>query len=258
MNARMYISACVEAFRLRCMLLNINAMTTRTGTLLAFLLVLSACGDEAARQGRRGNALYAEERYQEAVQAYQAGLQALSEREGPQPMRTGLWNNLGAAYHRQEAYSAADSALGQAIATAFTEAPCVRAQSNARNNAFQQKETEAALSHYKQALLTNPAYEEARFNYEYVKRRQKKQAPQQQNRDQQQREQENLVPSDYAKELKRQADALVARRKYKEAHRLLVQGKKVDRTVGAYKTFISRVGDVSEIDEAPSGLTPSL
>ena len=235
---------------------NVKVMTMRIGILLTFLLVLGACGDEATRQGRRGNALYAEERYKEAVQAYQAGLQALSGREGPQPMRTALWNNLGAAYHRQEAYPAADSAFGQAVATAFTEAPFVRAQYNAGNNAFQQKEAEAALSHYKQALLTNPAYEEARFNYEYVKRRQKKQNRQQQKKNQQ-REQENLVPSDYAKELKRQADALVTQRKYKEAHRLLVQGKKVDRTVGAYKTFISRVGDVSEIDEAPSRPTPS-
>ena len=236
----------------------LEAMTMRTAVLITFLLALSACGNEAAQQGRRGNALYAEERYQEAIQAYRTGLQALSEREGPQPMRTALWNNLGAAYYRQKAYPAADSAFGQAVATAFTEPSFVRAQYNAGNSAFQRKEIEAALSHYKRALLTDPAYEAARFNYEYVKRRQKKQDPQQQNRDQQQREQENLVPSDYAKELKRQADALVARRKYEEAHRLLVQGKKVDRTVGAYETFISRVGDVSEINEAPSGPTPSL
>jgi Ca-activated chloride channel family protein len=64
---------------------------------------------------------------------------------------------------------------------------------------------EEALSYFKQALKTNPANEDARFNYEMVKKKlneQKKQEQQQQNKDKQNKDQEQKDQEQKDKEQK--------------------------------------------------------
>lgn len=102
---------------------------------------------------------------------------------------------------------------------------------------------EGALDWFKQALRANPANEDARYNFELVKKKleEKRKSDGKNNK--------NEEPSDYAKELKRLAEELVRQRKYSEAFNLMQEGLKKDRTVAHFDDFIKRLKDVSEINK---------
>ena len=78
-------------------------------TLLLILLLFLLNGD-GKKEGRRGNALYQQEKYEEAAQVYQDGL-ARYEEPGPDATYAGLLNNLGAALHKQGDFEGAQNAL---------------------------------------------------------------------------------------------------------------------------------------------------
>jgi tetratricopeptide (TPR) repeat protein len=122
----------------------------------------------------------------------------------------------------------------------------VRALYNAGNNAAAEGKLQAALGFYRQALLRDPAYDRARYNYEFLKR--KLQERQQQRTD----EQRAPEPSDYARRLKRQAETMVQRRQYEAAHTLMQEGLQQDSTVAAYRGFMQRIGEVSRINRGGS------
>ena len=216
--------------------------------LIAVLLAAQAFfGAGGAADGRRGNALYEEGQYAEAAAAYRAGLQALSD-DAPAVLRTGLWNNLGLALYRLEEYGEARDAFDQARSAAATDAAYARAAYNAGNAAAAQGENEAALHGYRQALLHDPAHEDARFNYEFVQHQIKQSPPQQQNS----QPPPDIDPSAFARQLKAQADTLVGRDEYGPAARLMTQGLQRDSTVAAYRDFMTRLRDVAQIDSAAS------
>ena len=73
-------------------------------------------------------------------------------------------------------------------------------------------------------------------------------ADKQQSQDQQQQQQ--VKPSEYAKQLKAQAEILVAQRLYKEAFNLMMDGLKSDPTVQAFQSFINRIKNVVNIEDA--------
>lgn len=227
--------------------------------LLAALLaggLLSACDPSGAALGRRGNDAYSDSLFADAARAYRSGLDALPDAERG-AVRSGLWNNLGAARHQQENFQEARNAFREAIATAHTNTALARAHYNAGNTTFRQDSARQALRHYRNALLSNPSHEAAKFNYEFVKRNQPSKPPPQNEQNQQQ--EEDITPSPYAKKLKQQAEQLTAQRKYREAHRLMEQGTKVDRTVRAYRSFMKRLRDVADIDSdeaSPMSPTP--
>ncbi|CAN5200751.1 hypothetical protein BH23BAC1_BH23BAC1_46640 [soil metagenome] len=104
-----------------------------------------------------------------------------------------------------------------------------------------------SLSFFKEALKSDPSNEEARYNYELVKKLldQKKDQESQNDED----KEDQIKPSDYAKKLKEQADLLVMERKYGPAHDLMVKGLQQDQTVAYYNDFIGRLNDIVEIDK---------
>ena len=59
-----------------------------------------------------------------------------------------------------------------------------------------------------------------------------------------------MEPSPFAKELKRRADALVARKQYGNALTLMKDGLAQDSTVRAYQRFMERLKDVDGILQA--------
>lgn len=203
--------------------------------LLALLLTGAALADE----GRRGNALYEAGNYAEAAAAYRTALDELGDEAGARA--TGLWNNLGAALHQLERYDEAADAFERAIEAAATPAHRARALYNAGNNAEARQQTEAALDFYREALLADPTHGDARFNYEYLQRKRAARTPQP-------TPPNDIEPSDYARALKRRAEALAADRQYEAAHRLMQEGLRRDSTVAAFQTFIMRLHDVAEID----------
>lgn len=96
-----------------------------------------------------------------------------------------------------------------------------------------------ALNDFKNALKSNPENEDARYNYELLKKLLDEQE-QQQNND------EDIEPSEYAKKLKEQADALVKQNLFDQALNIMQKGLQVDKTVSAYNQFITKLGEVVE------------
>lgn len=208
--------------------------------LALILLLFGLLGDTGAEKGRAGNALFDREQYAAAATAYRAGLTALDDTTGA--LYSNLQNNLGLALHQQEEYEAAQAALDRARRAAATDAEHVRALFNAATVAVAMGDRKTALRHYKRVLLLDPSHETARFNYEYLKRRQ--------GRNQSSREAPDVDPSSYARGLKKKAEALVARQQYTTAAALMKDGLQRDSTVRAYRGFINRIENVAQIDRS--------
>lgn len=155
------------------------------------LLLLTGGIGDGSKEGRRANGLYEHEQYDEAIRLYREGL-AQHDFNAPGVTHSRLMNNLGAALHKTEDFENAQAAFDRSVAMATEETDRARAHYNAGNNAFQTQNMEAALEHYKNALLNNPADLNAKFNYEFVKRQMEEQENQnQENQDQENQDQEN-------------------------------------------------------------------
>ncbi len=115
----------------------------------------------------------------------------------------------------------------------------------------QSRKPEEALRLFKQAIKADPQNEDARYNYEMLKKKlDKKKQDEQQKKDQQNQDKnKNQEPSEFAKRLKEMADRLVAQRKYREAHELMTDGLKKDQTVSVYQEYIKRIKDVADINQ---------
>ncbi len=111
----------------------------------------------------------------------------------------------------------------------------------------QQGKFEEALQNFKQAIKANMKNVDARYNYEMLK---KKMAAQKE-KDEKDEENKNKSkePSEYAKKLKAQADALAAQFKFRDAQNLMLEGAKKDASVMHYSDFIERLKSVVTIDK---------
>ncbi len=145
-------------------------------------------GPGGKQDGRRGNDLYREEAYPDAAAAYAGGIATLSDDAGPH-VRYGLHNNLGAALLKAGNAESAREAFEQALMEARETGEAMdlaRSAYNAGNAAFAAEDLESALAQYRRSLLRNPDNEDARFNYEFVKRQLEQQEQQEQQQQQQQ------------------------------------------------------------------------
>lgn len=162
--------------------------------LIIILAVLLFGPGDDKKKGRQGNALYSQEQYEEAIMAYREGLASV---DGPGAVHSGLLNNLGAALYRSGDMEQAGIAFSSAAAMALAPEDLVRASYNAGNAAFQAEQLEQSLEHYRRALLNDPSNEDAKFNYEFAKRRlQEQQEQDQEQQDQQDENQENQENQD--------------------------------------------------------------
>lgn len=217
----------------------------RASLLLLALAAWTLFAADGTGEGRRGNARYRAGDYAAAAEAYQAGLDALGP-DAPAALTSALWNNLGLARHRQGQPQQAADAFAQALAAASDAEGRARAAYNAGNAAAQSKQLRAALGFYEKALLADPAHDDARYNYEYVKRQLEKQEKKKKPKPSD--PPPDIDPSDFAKRLKRQADSLVAQQRYRAAFNLMTGGLRQDSTVRAFQPFIQRTGTVADID----------
>ena len=166
---------------------------------LAQALPLSKIADpfstDEERNGRRGNALYEDEAWTEAAETYAGGIAGLSSDAKPR-IRYGLHNNLGAALLRSGDSVAALRHFELASRENVPDADLARSTYNAGNAAYTTQNLEAALEHYRQSLLRNPDNEDAKFNYEFVKRQLARQQREQQQNPEQQQDEESSQSED--------------------------------------------------------------
>ena len=121
---------------------------------------------------------------------------------------------------------------------------------NLGNSYYQMNKYQEAIQNYIKALELDPNDQDAKHNLELVRAKLKEMADKQpmQNQQQNSKNDQNVEPSEYAKEIKRQADELVAQRKYGEALKLMTDLLKNDKTAMTYAQYTKRLGDVTEID----------
>jgi tetratricopeptide (TPR) repeat protein len=104
-----------------------------------------------------------------------------------------------------------------------------------------------ALESFKAALLKNPENEYARYNYELLSRWLENQ---EEDKDQEKSENDDeMQPSNYAKRMKAQADALVDQFQFSQALDLMNRALEIDETVSYYEEFIKNLSEIKEIDE---------
>jgi len=132
--------------------------------------------------------MYQSEMYTEAALLFQQALSDVQS-DGSGSLHAGLLNNLGAALFRQGEFEQAASAFSGSARMAGDLSDAVRAGYNAGNAAAMQQELETALDNYQMALLADPDNENAKYNYEFVKRQledQQEQESDEENQDQEQ------------------------------------------------------------------------
>lgn len=187
---------------------------------------------------KKGLAAYERQQWDEAVRAFQEAM-------AREPDNPRLNFNLGAAYFKKGQYEEALQSFQKAQHT--TDSTLLEyAFYNLGNTLFLQEKYAEAVEAYKKALGMNPADRDAKHNLELARRKMKDQEQQEQ---QQQNQQERIIPSEYAKQLKAQADILVENRLYEEAYRLMEQGLRTDETVKAFQDYITRLKNVTEIEK---------
>jgi tetratricopeptide (TPR) repeat protein len=171
--------------------------------------------------------------YEGAVKSYHFLIDSLGVIEDP------LYINLANAYfHQSDTANAAyyytkaiDGNDTKLISQAYTQLGVISKWKNS---------SKIALNQFKMALKTDPSNETARYNYELLKKLMKNQ--EQQNK----KDNKDVKPSEYAKKLKKQADALVNINRFNQAHDIMKKGLEVDKTVSAYNDYIKRLKDVVE------------
>lgn len=162
---------------------------------VAYLLLLFWATPDGDDEGRRGNEFFEQQQYALAIESYERGLAALSE-DAPRLLRYGLLNNLGAALLKSGDAESAGEAFARALNAAPETGGFARTAYNAGNAAYASQDLEAAVEHYRESLLADPTNEDAKFNYEFVKRRQEQQQQQQQDDQQGDDEQEDQDQQD--------------------------------------------------------------
>jgi Ca-activated chloride channel family protein len=124
-----------------------------------------------------------------------------------------------------------------------------RIRSNAQHQLgvlnHRQGKFEEALANFKQAIKADANNTDARYNYEMLK----KKLDEQKKKDQKNNNTPPKEPSEYAKKLKAQAEALSAQFKFREAQDLMLEGAKKDPSVMHYSDFIERLKNVVLINK---------
>ena len=144
--------------------------------------------------------------------------------------------NLAHAYMKKD-----DPATAGQIYSRLTtsQEPEIRSVANMQLGVvnFQQNKIQEALAFFKNSLKANPANDEARYNYELTKKMTQEQQDKQNDND-------KIEPSEYAKQLKEQADRLATQNLFGQALQLMQKGLKEDKTVAAYNDYIAKLNDV--------------
>jgi tetratricopeptide (TPR) repeat protein len=185
---------------------------------------------------RMAETAYANGDYETAISSFRLLTDSLGVQEDP------ILLNLANAYFKQNDTT---NAVQYYSSVLKSENPQMKSLAYQQLGVINQQKNklEEALSDFKASLKSNPDNEDARYNYELLKKIMAEQEQQNKNKD------EDVKPSEYAKKLKAQADKLVAQNLFENALSIMQKGLQEDKTVAAYNGFITKLNDVVESKE---------
>ncbi len=192
---------------------------------------------EVNRYKKEAAKAYLDSDYQTSADKYKYLVDSLEIKEDPVIL------NLANSYYHLDDTTSAMKYYGSLIES---KSPDIKSKAYQQLGVieFKTNNYNLALSHLKNSLKANPENENARYNYELLKRMM------QQNPDmnKDQNKQDDIEPSEYAKKLKEMADQMVHNNQFVEAYYLMNEGLQKDETVKAYQEFIQKLSDVAEIE----------
>jgi Ca-activated chloride channel family protein len=220
------------------------ALHTAAIVLLLVLLPTALRGSPASalREYKAGQ-------YDQALKEYEQ----LLKRKGDDPR---LHFNAGAAAYRNQQFEEAAKQFNATLA-----APDLKLQGLAyynegnalyhlgERNPDPKKRTEAwekAVQDYRSTAKLNPQDEDAKFNYEFVKRKLEELKQQEQQKNQP----NEIQPSEAAKKAKAEADEAVRQRVYAKALKIMEEQLEHDPTTSYYADYIQRLKEVNGVQES--------
>lgn len=208
--------------------------------IIIFLLAYNFVSAQSLRTKiNDGNDKYSEEQYEEALNSYQDALI-----DDPQSAIAHF--NRGDAFYKMEKYDQALEEYQKALSAKDINMEA-KIHYNIGNTFFKQDKLQESIESYIISLDLNPNDNEVKYNLELARAKLKEMADKQKTESDDQ-QQEKIEPSDYAKEIKKQAEELVALRKYTEALNLMLDAERKDQTIMAYKDFTNRINEIVGIE----------
>lgn len=204
---------------------------------IALFLVLTAFTNDEAR---KANSAFEEGNYEEAETLYQAAIEA-------SPDNYKLYFNLGNAQAKQGKIEEAIDSFMEFRSLAESPQDKSMAEYNIGTLLAEDRKWKPAATHFKNALKLDPSDLDAKHNYERALaevQNEEEEGGEEQN----QENQPPPEPSEYAIAMKKQAEKLVAERRYQDAYNLMQRALEADDTVRAFNDFIERIRNVSEIN----------
>jgi tetratricopeptide (TPR) repeat protein len=225
--------------------------------------ILRALGVQTA-PGARGDKAYHKAQYEEALRQYG---HAVEETDTAAPARRLLDLNIGNALYRQQRYPEAVEYYGQALKRAGRDSGFAsRGHHNLGNTHFRKGQAAAqadstnlqpaiadlreAVAHYKKALRLNPKARPTKQNLEMAGSLLNQLIARQEQQQQQKQQGEPPPPpepSALAKEALARALQLAGQRRYADAHAVLTDIMRRDKTAATFAAHQQRLDDVMKI-----------
>jgi tetratricopeptide (TPR) repeat protein len=208
-------------------------------TIFVLLLPLIAGAQGLREKVNEGNAHYTKSEYELAIAKYKDALL-------DDPLNEQILFNEADALYKMEKYDEALEGFQKILGSKDLKLAS-KAHFNIGNVHFKQEKLTDSINAYKKALELDPADYDAKYNLELARAKLKEQSEKkkQDGKD----KQENIKPSEYAKKIKAQAEALAAQGLYRQALNLMNRELENDPTIGAFKKFTERLKNVVDIDE---------
>jgi len=185
----------------------------------------------------KGNEQYQASEYEQALGSYKDALL-------DDPLNENILFNEADALFKMEKYQEAREGYQKILATKDLKL-AAKTHYNIGNTYFMENKLQESIESYKRSLELDQEDFDTKYNLELARARLKEQSEKQQSQNQ---DDQNVVPSDYAKKIKEQADLLIAQGLFNEALKLINDALKIDQTVMAYQTYINRLNNVVQID----------
>lgn len=230
-NKLQHIKEFIKKHKTLFIVLSVLKLLLKIGIVLYFVCKANdAAAQSTNKILRQGNKEYNNQKYNNATESYSKALQ-----KEPKDVRANF-NQGDALYQLNELDKAKDAYTTAAKLTNNTDvqAKCFY---NIGNVLYKQQKYEESAKAYKVSLKLNPKDADAKYNLmmalaKIVKDNSKPQEG----------------PSEFAKQLKAKADALVKQGNFKEAYKIMAQGVPKDKTVNKfYKDFIEKLKVVADI-----------